>query len=181
MAIVTLCNFPSPGMLHLPSMINEMDVTSLEIMTVSLGWNGYCGGSDADMLPRLRRSGLLLLITLLRKGEGLLELELRLLHLWYRVGLLLRLLLLLMLLPRLLLLFTTPNARGVRLLCIGLGLLRRSTEITRGGLWRGIGMMYMDRKNHGTYLGGPAPLIRTVLAWGIPPSRSSGALVLKVN
>lgn len=80
-AIVTLCNFPSPGMLHLPSMMNEMDVTSLVIMTASLGWNGYCGGSDAVMLPLLRRSGLLLRIILLPKGESALAgLELGLLH-----------------------------------------------------------------------------------------------------
>lgn len=82
MAIVTLCNFPSPGMLHLPSMMNEIEVTSFEIMTVSFGWNGYCGGSDAVMLPRLRRSTGLVMI-LLRKGEcrRLLGLELELLHL----------------------------------------------------------------------------------------------------
>ena len=81
-AIVTLCNFPSPGMLHLPSMINEMEVTSLEIMTVSLGWNGYCGGSDTLMLARLRRSTGLVMILPWKGGRRyLLGLELELLHL----------------------------------------------------------------------------------------------------
>ena len=57
-AKVTLCNFPSPGMVHLPSMMYETDVTSFAITTVSLGWYGYCGGSDELILPRLRRRGL---------------------------------------------------------------------------------------------------------------------------
>lgn len=61
MAMVTLCNFPSPGMLHLPSMMYETDVTSFAIITVSLGWYGYCGGSDGVTLRRTRRIGLRLL------------------------------------------------------------------------------------------------------------------------
>lgn len=37
-------------------MMNEIDVTSLVIIAASVGWNGYSGGSEAAMLPRLRRS-----------------------------------------------------------------------------------------------------------------------------
>jgi len=61
MAIVTLCNFPSPGMLHLPSMIYETEVTSFEITTASFGWYGYSGDSGGVTLLRLRRIGLRLL------------------------------------------------------------------------------------------------------------------------
>jgi len=75
MAMVTLCSFPSPGMLHLPSMMYETDVTSFVIRTVSLGWYGYCGSSGGVALRRrLRRTGLRLLMTvipiLLRSGES---------------------------------------------------------------------------------------------------------------
>jgi hypothetical protein len=80
MAMVTLCNLPSPGMLHLPSMIYETDVTSFVITTVSLGWYGYRGGSAGVMTRRLRRRGLRLLtvpLSDLRRSDEYRLVELR--------------------------------------------------------------------------------------------------------
>jgi len=75
MAMVTLCSFPLPGMLHLPSMMYETDATSFVIRTILLGWYGYCGSSgEVALRCRLWRTGLWLLITvipiLLRSGES---------------------------------------------------------------------------------------------------------------
>lgn len=138
MAMVTLCNFPSPGILHLPSMINETDVTSFIIATVSFGWYGYCGGSDGVVvLRRPRRIGLRLLRILLsnppRIGElRLAGLALEVLCLRYRAVLLSLLLLLLLLL---LILDLGPGRGrhiGLRLRYVCLGLLGRPGLVDRG-------------------------------------------------